>query len=172
MAICIIMKPTNSPTQGQPNPRKNRLRVAFRPFFPTTSNFLGVGIGFIQETDYNKPNPTKLSANTLIMIIYCKVVLQGLVIPGAGMKLLQNWHNFRARLTERTHVSGRYSKVIPVPVPAPEYFYKVIPEPRVLCHRHTYVAYRSSGYGYECRKKLAYQLAELLCTGNTPGMLL
>ena len=25
----IIMKPTNSPTQGQPNPRKNRLKVAF-----------------------------------------------------------------------------------------------------------------------------------------------
>ena len=32
--INVIMKPTNSPTQGQPNPRKNRLEVAFGPLFP------------------------------------------------------------------------------------------------------------------------------------------
>jgi len=27
----IIMKPSNSPTQGQPDPRQNRLKVAFGP---------------------------------------------------------------------------------------------------------------------------------------------
>ena len=32
-------KPTNSPTQGQPNPRKKRLKVAFGPLFPTAKQF-------------------------------------------------------------------------------------------------------------------------------------
>ena len=56
--VHIIAKPTNSPTQGQPNPRKVRLKVAFGPLFPTATNFSWVGIGFIEETDYEKPNPT------------------------------------------------------------------------------------------------------------------
>ena len=43
----IIMKPTNSPTQGQPNPRKSRLKVAIGPLFPTANNFSWVGAGFI-----------------------------------------------------------------------------------------------------------------------------
>ena len=42
-----ILKPTNYPTQGQPNPRKNRWKVAFGPLFPTTMIFSWVGIGFI-----------------------------------------------------------------------------------------------------------------------------
>ena len=33
------MKPTNSPTQGQPNPTKNRLKVAIGPLFPTANIF-------------------------------------------------------------------------------------------------------------------------------------
>ena len=37
--IHIIMKPTNSPNQGKPNPRKNRLKVAFGPLFPTADYF-------------------------------------------------------------------------------------------------------------------------------------
>ena len=43
------MKPTNSPTQGQPNPRKiiNRLKVAIGAPFPTARNFSWVGICFI-----------------------------------------------------------------------------------------------------------------------------
>ena len=45
--INIIMKPTNSPTQGQPNPRKIRLKVAFGPLFPTANNFSWVGIDFM-----------------------------------------------------------------------------------------------------------------------------
>ena len=42
-----IMKPTNSPTQGQPNPRKISLKVAFGPLRPTANIFTWVGIGFI-----------------------------------------------------------------------------------------------------------------------------
>ena len=60
--ITIIMKPTNSPTQGQPKPMKIRLEVAFGPVFLSTFFFSWAGIGFIFETDHKKPNPTKLSA--------------------------------------------------------------------------------------------------------------
>ena len=44
--VNIIMKPTNSPTQGQLNPRRNRLKVAFGPLLATVNNFSWVGIGF------------------------------------------------------------------------------------------------------------------------------
>ena len=64
-----IIKPTNSPTQRQPNPRKNRLKVAFWPLFPTANKFSWVRIGFVLETDYKKPNPTKLSTNTLVLVL-------------------------------------------------------------------------------------------------------
>ena len=59
------MKPTNSPTQGQPNPRKIRFKVALGPLFPTANDFSWAGIGFIKETDCKKPYPTKIFANTL-----------------------------------------------------------------------------------------------------------
>ena len=45
--VNIIMKPTSSSTQGQPTPRKIRLKVAFGPLFPTANNFSWVGICFI-----------------------------------------------------------------------------------------------------------------------------
>ena len=61
----INMKPSNSPTQGQPNPRKIRSKVTFGPLFPTANYFSGVEIGFTLETDYKKPNPTKFSANRM-----------------------------------------------------------------------------------------------------------
>ena len=35
----FCLKPTNSPTQGQLNPRKIRLKVAFGPLFPTATIF-------------------------------------------------------------------------------------------------------------------------------------
>ena len=38
------MKTASSPTQGQPNPRKIRLKVAFGPLFPTTITFRGLGL--------------------------------------------------------------------------------------------------------------------------------
>ena len=41
------MKPANFPTQGQPNPRKLRSKVAFGPLFPTANIFSWVGIDFI-----------------------------------------------------------------------------------------------------------------------------
>ena len=37
------VKPTNSPTQGQPNPRKIRLKAAFEPTFSHSRIFLFVG---------------------------------------------------------------------------------------------------------------------------------
>ena len=49
--------PNPRPTQ----PNKIRLKVAFGPLFPTTNQFSWVGIDFIQETGYKKPNPTKFS---------------------------------------------------------------------------------------------------------------
>ena len=57
--INITMKPTNSPTQGQPNPRKNRLKVAFGTLFPTANNFSCVRIDFcignrLRETQPNQ----------------------------------------------------------------------------------------------------------------------
>ena len=45
------MKPTNSPTQGEPNPRNVRLKVVFGPLFPTANIFSWVGIGFKWEKD-------------------------------------------------------------------------------------------------------------------------
>ena len=45
--INIIVKPTNSPIQGRPNPRKIRLKVASGPLFPTANEFSWVGIDFI-----------------------------------------------------------------------------------------------------------------------------
>ena len=72
------MKPTNSPTQGQPNPRRKRFKVALGPLFPTASNFSWVGTDFISETDWKKPNLTKFSANTLI---YPGMVLGSVVGP-------------------------------------------------------------------------------------------
>ena len=70
------MKPSNSPTQGHPNARKIRLKVAFRPLFPTANSFSWVRIGFIYELDYKKPNPTKVSANTLLRTGVVLVVLR------------------------------------------------------------------------------------------------
>ena len=62
----IVVKPTNSPTHGQPNPRTIRFNVAFGPLVPTANIFAWVGIYFIQETDYKKLNPNKFSASTLL----------------------------------------------------------------------------------------------------------
>ena len=62
--------------------------------------------------------------------------------PGTGTKVLQNSQEFRVLWhgrTELTEVPGRYKNVVPVP--------------RVLVAR-AYRAYRSSGYGYECRTEL------------------
>ena len=67
------MKPTNSPTQRPTQrptqPNKNYvIKVAFGPLFPREIFFSWVGIGFVQETDYYKPNPTKCSANIGVQV--------------------------------------------------------------------------------------------------------
>ena len=62
--VNIIMKPTNSPTQGQPNPRQIWVKMATGPLF--FYFFSGLGLVFTQETD-KKPNPIQLSANTLVI---------------------------------------------------------------------------------------------------------
>ena len=57
--INISMKPTNSPTRGQPNPRKNRLkRGILGHFFPQSNNIPWVGIDFIYRKQTTR-NPTK-----------------------------------------------------------------------------------------------------------------
>ena len=42
--LVTTMKPTNSLTQGQPNPRKIRLKAEFGPRFPTANNIRGLGL--------------------------------------------------------------------------------------------------------------------------------
>ena len=53
--INVIMKPTNSPTQRQPNPRNIWLKVAFGPRFPTTNNFSWVGVGLCRKQTTKNP---------------------------------------------------------------------------------------------------------------------
>ena len=53
------MKPTNSPTQGQPNPRKIRVKAAFGPLFPTANNCRWVGIDFINREQTRTPTQPK-----------------------------------------------------------------------------------------------------------------
>ena len=57
-----MMKPSNSSTQGQPNPRKTRVKVALGPLFPHggTGNIFSVGWDWfyvrnsLQETEPNQ----------------------------------------------------------------------------------------------------------------------
>ena len=62
------MKPTNSSTQGQPNPRKIRLRSGILAVVFPTIDISWVRTGFILETDYKKLNPTILSANNSTVV--------------------------------------------------------------------------------------------------------
>ena len=59
----VIMKPTNSPTQGQLNPRKIRLKVVFGPFF-STANTLFRGLALVlyrkQTRNLTQLNPRKI----------------------------------------------------------------------------------------------------------------
>ena len=69
------MKPSNFPTQGRPNPRKILLKLAFGPLH--TENIVSwVRIGFMQETDNEKPNRTKFSANTLFLLSFVLQVVE------------------------------------------------------------------------------------------------
>ena len=63
--INVIMKPTNSPTQGQPNPRKIGLKVAFGPlFFPQQIVLRGLGIVlYRKQTTRNPTQPNSLQSS-------------------------------------------------------------------------------------------------------------
>ena len=62
--MCTYYHETDEPPNpSQPNPRKNRLKVAIGPLFPTTIFFCGFGLVLYRKQPTR--NPTKLSANTL-----------------------------------------------------------------------------------------------------------
>ena len=65
--IHIVMKPTNSPTKGQPNPIKNSCeKCHLGHFFPQQKKKIVGWDCFYTQTDNKKRNPSKFSANTLI----------------------------------------------------------------------------------------------------------
>ena len=61
-----IMKSSHSPTQDQPNPQKNRLKVAFGPLFPTRNIFRGLGLVLYRKQTTRNLTQPKFSANTLL----------------------------------------------------------------------------------------------------------
>ena len=69
--INIIMKATNSPTQGQPNPRTSRLKVAFGPLFPTANNFSWVGIDLHRKQTTRTRNPTQPNSPQARVLLSC-----------------------------------------------------------------------------------------------------
>ena len=83
-----------------------------------------------------------------------------LEVLGTGMKVLQNFQNFRILWHGRTELPklpGRYKHAVPVP----QVF--VVP---------TYRASESSGYEYECPTKVTEVLCRVIAAVNTPGMVL
>ena len=72
--INIVVKPTNAPTQGQPNPRKIRLKVAFWATF-SHSKYFFVGrdwfyIGHrLQDTQPHPTEPNSPQTPCYIMVI-------------------------------------------------------------------------------------------------------
>ena len=71
--VNIIMKPTNCPTQGQPNPRKNWLKVAIGPLFPTANNFSWVGICFYVGNRLRDTQPNQNSPHSILPFRCCFV---------------------------------------------------------------------------------------------------
>ena len=64
----VIVKPTNSPTQGQPNPTKISLKVAFGPLFSDLPNSVGFGvwktyIKYYETDELPNPRPTQPKKN-------------------------------------------------------------------------------------------------------------
>ena len=95
----VIMKPTNFPTQGQPNPRKKWLKVAFGPLFPITNIFF-VGWDWfyvgnrLRETfpkQILRKHPSGISYSALLTywsIISCLIVITLYSLLGALSPLL------------------------------------------------------------------------------------
>ena len=63
--VNISMKPTDSPTKGQPNTRKKKLKVAFGPLSSTANIFSWVGICFYvgnrPQESLTQPDPPQTS---------------------------------------------------------------------------------------------------------------
>ena len=58
--VTIVLKSTNPPTQGQPNPRKIRLQVAFGPLFPPANKFSWVSIVFFRGNIFKETQPGQI----------------------------------------------------------------------------------------------------------------
>ena len=115
------MKP-NSPTHGQPNPRKNRLKVAFGPLFPAANIFLWVGIDFIpgtgsrlQETQPNQILHKYLHEHLAYYFVF-PIYTRYACVPffcSIRFWLFNQWWTFyarkAARFSEWVHLSERYS---------------------------------------------------------------
>ena len=52
-----------------------RLKVAIGPLFPTAVIFRGLGLVLYRKTGYKTPDPTQFSANTLLTINRCRLVV-------------------------------------------------------------------------------------------------
>ena len=85
--INVIMKPSNSPTQGQPNPRKNSLNVAFGPLFPTANDFRG--LGFILSRKRTTRNPTQPISPQIPCFLFNNCLTPLELHRGCGDKLLE-----------------------------------------------------------------------------------
>ena len=72
--VNIFVKPTNSPTQDQPDPRKNRLKVAFSTtFFPQQIIFRGLGLVlYRKQTTRNLTN--QILGKHPVVLLYITVV--------------------------------------------------------------------------------------------------
>ena len=69
--VNIIMKTSNSPTQGQPNPRKNRLKSSiWVTFFPHSKYCIDIGLGLVLHRKQTTRNLTQVhSPQTPYLII-------------------------------------------------------------------------------------------------------
>ena len=61
-----MMKPSNSPTQGQPNPRKSRLKVAFGTLSRRQIVFRGLGLVLCRKQTTRNLTQPKFSGNSVI----------------------------------------------------------------------------------------------------------
>ena len=89
--INIIIKPTNSPTQGQPNPRKIRLIVAFGPLFPTANIFFrGLGLVLYSKTKLKETWPNRILRKHPISLFYQYEYIGVLAENLVGLGFLQS----------------------------------------------------------------------------------
>ena len=68
--------------------------------------------------------------------MFCRVCVFRVRVWGSYRTYRSSGYGYGS-YTELTEAPGRYTNVVPVPVPASGYFYKGIPVPRVLCHGRT-----------------------------------